>query len=293
MLRSMTTFARVEAVEDGWACTLEVKSVNARYCDVSVRAPKWMAPVEDRVRKMIQQKLVRGRIEVSILVEGHGLNRLVFEPDLDLGRSYLRAVRRLAEELDLPGNLDLATLLNSFRDVISVREEGRDVEDVWARLEKGLVDLLACAEVMAEREGAALGQDVAARLRQVEQWIGVIGRRAREHLSEAQGALRQRVAALLDDVSLDQARLAQELAVLAERLDITEEIVRARSHVDQFRGLLDNGGTVGRRLDFLLQELFREINTMAAKSSDSVISHLVVDIKGELEKMREQVQNVV
>ena len=293
MLRSMTSFARMEYKGDGWHCAMELRSVNGRFCDVNIGLPKWMNPIEDRIKKMVQEKMIRGRIDLSIQYEGSEAARSVFVADLELGRSYLDAARSLADGLGLEGTLDLPTLLCSLKDVINVREQGPDTEKAWERMKGQLEDLLDKAVAMSAKEGSALEKDLESRLSQIEQWIEDISKRTEEHLRKAQQALKDRIQSILRDFSADEGRLNQEMAVLADKLDITEEIVRVRSHIEQFRKFFAGREAVGRKMDFLLQELFREINTMASKSSDSLISYLVVEIKGELEKMREQVQNIV
>jgi uncharacterized protein (TIGR00255 family) len=289
----MTTFARVDISEEGWSSTMELRSVNSRYCDVNFRVPKVLAPLEDRMKKLVQRRLKRGRIELHVQMDGRGAARPVFEPDLELGRSYLAAVRQLADTLGLEGVIDISTILASAKDVIMVKEREQDLEESWSKIDNPVEELLDRAVAMSLQEGAVLEQDLAARLRKVEELVDRISARSAEHVLEARQALRNRVQTILNDVSMDEARMALEVALLADRLDITEEIVRARSHAGQFKRLLSEDSAVGRRLDFLMQELFREVNTMAAKSSDAEISHVVVEIKGELEKMREQVQNVV
>ena len=293
MLRSMTTFARVEYAGDGWSSALELKSVNGRFCDIHIRLPRWMNPIEDRIKKLVQERMFRGRIDLSIQHEGSDATRSVFEPDLDLGRSYLNAVKSLADDLGLEGTLDLPMLLCSLKDVITVQEQGPDTEKAWERIKGQLEELLDKAVAMSGTEGVTLEKDLKSRLSQVEQWVEDISKRTEEHLKKAQQALKDRIQSILRDVPADEGRLIQEMAILADKLDITEEIVRVRSHIEQFRKFFAKEGAIGRKMDFLLQELFREINTMASKSSDSLISYLVVEIKGELEKMREQVQNVV
>ncbi len=293
MLRSMTTYARVESVGDGWSLTLELKSVNGRFCDVHIKAPKWMNPFEDRIRKLVRERLVRGRIDLNILHDGGELAMSVFEPDLELGRSYLNAVKILANSLGLDGTPDLQMLLYSLKDVITVRDLERDTEEAWEKIEGPLQELLNRAVSISNREGAALERDIGSRLSQVGEWIEDISRRTTENLETAQQALGDRIQSILKDIPVDRERLAHEAAMLADRLDITEEIVRGRSHIEQFGEYLAGEGAVGRKLDFMLQEIFREVNTIASKSSVSSISHIVVEIKGELEKMREQVQNVV
>jgi uncharacterized protein (TIGR00255 family) len=293
MLRSMTTFAQVEYKGNGWFCAMELRSVNGRFCDVNIGLPKWMNPIEDRIKRLTQEKMIRGHIDLSIQYEGGEATRSFFAPDLELGRSYLDAVKSLADGLGLEGALDLQTLLYSLRDVITVRDQGPDTEKAWERMEGQLEELLDKAVAMSAKEGITLEKDLESRLSQVEQWIEDISKRTEEHLKKAQQALKDRIQSILRDLPADEGRLTQEMVILADKLDITEEIVRVRSHIEQFRKFFAGQGAVGRKMDFLLQELFREVNTMASKSSDSLISQLVVEIKGELEKMREQVQNIV
>ncbi len=293
MLRSMTTFARVEPTGDSWSSTIELRSVNARFCDIRIKLPNWMSPLEDRIKKLVRERLVRGHIDLSILYEGGETPRSIFEPDLELGRSYLNAAKELADSLEIENSLDLPGLLGSLEGVIVVREQQADTEEAWKRIKGPLMELLDRAVAMSLQEGATLERDLRSRLSQVEEWINSISKQAEGHLKEAQEALMDRIQSILKDVPIDEGRLAQEAALLANKLDITEEIVRAHSHIEQFRRYLGEEKIVGRRLDFLLQELFREVNTMASKSSDPMISQSVVEIKDELEKMREQVQNIV
>ncbi len=293
MLRSMTTFASQDISGDGWTCAMELKSVNGRYFDVHFRLPRWMGALEDRFRRRIQEKLLRGRVDFSLQYEGEGAARAVFNVDIDLGRSYLDATKHLCQELALEDNLNLSEVLTLLKDVITSKEQVQDLDMVWQHLEGPLEGLLGMALSMAENEGARLERDLKGRLDEIAHLVDAVSRRSKKHLHEAQVSLKDRLQSILADIHVDEARFAQEAALLADKLDITEEIVRARSHIAQFKKYLAMSGTVGKRLDFLVQELFREVNTMAAKSSDSEISHLVVEIKAELEKMREQIQNVV
>ncbi len=293
MLRSMTTFARIEPAGDGWYCTIELRSVNARFCDIHIRLPVWMDPLKERIKKLVRERLLRGHIDLAIAYEGSETPRSIFEPDLELGRSYLSAARRLAEGLGIEGSLDLSGLLAALEGVIVTREQQPDIEKAWERIKGPLTDLLNGALATSLLEGASLERDLRSRLDRVEEWINSISSQTEAHLRGAQEALIDRIQSILRDVPVDEGRLVQEAALLANKLDITEEIVRAHSHIEQFRRYLEREEAVGRRLDFLLQEIFREVNTMASKSSDSMISQSVVEIKDELEKMREQVQNVV
>jgi uncharacterized protein (TIGR00255 family) len=289
----MTTFSRAEAAGEAWSLDVELKSVNSRFLDAHIRMPRQMSGLEDRIRKFLKERLVRGRVDLFINYESLEESSVTFRPDIALAEGYVQAARRLKMEVGLPGELEISHLLQVLRDAITAKEEPADMELLWSRLAPVLEDAVAAAEKMSEAEAANLVSDISARLDRIEALVEEIGKRAPERLEEAKSALKERISSLLDEAVLDESRLAQEVAILTDRMDITEELVRARSHIDQFRRYLDKGGEVGRRLDFLVQEIFREVNTISSKASDSSISQTVVEIKGELEKIREQVQNLV
>lgn len=292
----MTAFSRIEVLEGDFNFAMELKSVNGKYCDVVIRAPRWASHLEDRMRKLIQERLQRGRIELSIQPARQTNGRATavsFEPDINLAKAYIDAAARLKEDLGLDGTIDLPMLLTMLPGVIASVEEGDDPEKMREVMDAALDRLLKGVDAMALEEGDNLQRDISARLGQIEAWLSQISSRSSIHFAEAKNALFERIKAILKDAPVDESRLAQELAILADRLDITEELVRAGSHIGQFKKLLSGNGAVGRRLDFLLQELFREINTMAVKSTDTIIAHIGVEIKGALEKIREQVQNLV
>lgn len=293
MPRSMTAFARLESTEGPFPLSLEIRSVNSRYCEVVIRAPRSFAPIEDRIRRLVQERLIRGRVELSIQMGGEQRAGVSFEPDVTLAGAYLDAATTLGRTLGLPGSLDLPTLLELARDVIAVREEKEDIARHWPFIKERLNELFSIAVGMAETEGERLAGDLRARMDQIDRWLSDISAQSADRVEDARNAIRERIAGALGEITLDEGRIAQEAAILADRLDITEENVRAASHVKQFRSVLAGDGPVGRKLDFLLQELFREVNTMASKSADVSISHLAVEIKAEMEKLREQVQNLV
>ncbi len=293
MIRSMTTFARSAVSGSGWSCSMELKSVNGRYCDVYMRIPRSLAPLEDRIKKTIQRRLQRGRVDFSIQQEGSAHAKVTFLPDVAAGRAWLQAAEKLAQELRLASRPTMSDLFSNVQNVIIMSQEQADESEMWEKIQQPLADLIDRAEEMARREGADLEADIRKRIDIIGRHLEIIRARKEEHLAAAQQALKERVEKLLDHVGMDEARLAQEAAIMADRLDITEEIVRADSHLHRFLEYLESTEPVGRRLDFLTQELFREFNTMASKSCDSVVSQTVVEVKGELEKIREQVQNVV
>ncbi len=293
MLRSMTTFARLADAGDGWSVVMELRSVNSRFFDARIRLPRELAAIEDRIKKSIKERLGRGRVEFSLHYESEEDIPVAFIPRVDLAKNYMAAVKELSIAIGNPPTLDTRDILMLLKDVIAAREEDVDQEKIWENIRPFLDRLLDSAMEMARQEGAATEKDIRQRLDRIRELTSSISRLAGENFNRQAEAMKTRIAALMKDIPMDDSRIAQEAAMLADRLDINEEIVRLNSHLDQFDKYLDMSEDVGRKLDFLVQEIFREANTMASKSADTKISHLVVEIKAELEKIREQLQNVV
>ncbi len=292
-IRSMTTYCRREEETNGWRIFVELRSVNSRFLDLHLRIPRWLNPLEDTIRTLMRERLERGRVELTIRMEGTELQPPQIRCDLGLASSYKEAVEDLSRGLGLPLNLDVASLIGLFREIVVVEEREQDLDEAWKVLERVLERCLDTAVEMSLREGANLQADLSSRLDTIEAKLTEIEVLSSSRSAELLSKLREKIKKVIVDVPLDEGRILQEAALMADRLDITEELVRAKSHIGQFRSLFNKGGGVGRTMDFLLQELFREVNTIASKSQDSTIAHFVVDIKGELEKMREQVQNIV
>lgn len=287
----MTGFGRAGGTGEApfW---VEIRSVNHRYLDVNVRLPQGLAGLEPAVRERIAARLTRGRVEVAAglrhqAVEVGGrtvhLNR-------ELLRAYLEAVREAAQEWGGPGpSLDVVLQQPG---VLVVEEEAPDLDRLWAALSPVLDEALEQLLGMRRTEGARLAQDLRQRLEQVKALVGRMEEAAPRMVEHYRARLVERVESLLHRGELDPGRLEAEVLLFAERVDISEELVRARSHLAEFERALEEGGPVGRRLDFLLQELLRETNTVGSKAQDGQIAALVVDMKTELERMREQVQNL-
>lgn len=291
MIKSMTGYGRGEEEQEGRRIEVEVKSFNHRYCDVQVHLPRRLNSLEGQVRQLIRQRVARGRIEVSVQIDNSFAEEQKLEVDLKLAKELLRGLRTLKEQLDLPGEITLETLLN-FREIFSHQEEQPDLGKEEILLQAAIEKALLALDKMRFQEGAILDQDFRHRLQGVEEVLKKIEERAPLHLQAYQQRLAQRVQEFCPGQQIDQARLAQEVAYWAERSDISEELVRIRSHLNQFREMLGQREPMGRKLEFILQEINREANTIGAKANDAAISQMVVEIKSELEKMREQVQNV-
>jgi len=287
----MTGYGRGKWEGDTKRVEVEMKSVNHRFCDISPRLPRRLNSLETRVGNFIRQRISRGRVEVLVTVDDSSLAEQKLELDLDLARDIHRALKALQENLRLPGEIRLETLAN-FKDIFTRKEVETDLEKEWVSVLAALEGALNGLDAMRRDEGLALRQDFLKRLMAIEGMIQEIEGKAPLVLRACRDRLAQRVRELSGGLQIDEARLAQEVAYLAERSDITEEIVRIRSHLIQFRDLLDLLEPAGRKMEFLLQEINREANTLSSKASDSGIAQVAVGIKSELEKIREQVQNV-
>ena len=288
---SMTSYGRGAAEYGGQRITAEVRSVNHRYLDLRIKMSRRLLPLEERIRKKVAAVFSRGHVEVGIDCPETLAGRVRLVPDLDLARQYHRGLRRLASSLGIREEPDLA-LLASFRDIFVTEEENEDLEALWPALASALDAALGEAGAMRAAEGKNLRADLLGRLEALENTVNAIEAGLPAVLEERQAALAARIGELLADERLDPARMHQEAAILADRTDVTEELVRLRSHFGQFRAIIDEDEPVGRRLDFLLQEFFREINTIASKIANAAIAHHTVTLKNEVEKMREQVQNL-
>jgi uncharacterized protein (TIGR00255 family) len=295
VLQSMTGFGRASVARQGIVFEIETRSVNHRYLDVRVKLPRLLASLEAEVRSRIQERFERGKVDLAVVSPEGAAPAPRLEVDLEAARSYLRAAERLREDEEVEGRLDVATLL-ALPGVARFAEP--DVLDETLRRELlAAVDAsLEAVSAMRGAEGAALERDLLARAGRVAELADALEARAESVAEAVRARLRKRAEQLARDTGLyDEARLTQEITIAADRMDVTEELVRLRSHVEQLRRTVASGGpghAVGRRLDFLLQELGREANTVGSKAADAPVAHLVVELKSELGRLREQVQNV-
>ncbi|EKP93745.1 YicC/YloC family endoribonuclease [Thermaerobacter subterraneus] len=290
MVRSMTGFGHAGAQSAEHRLAVEVRTVNHRFLDVAVRLPREYGALEDRIRRAVTQHIERGRVDVTVRIDRLTSPVRGVHVDTHLAHAYYEALKELRRVLRLPGSIDVDMLLD-LPDVLRVEQAEEDLDALWAALAPLLDAALRQVVAMREAEGAALAQDLAQRAARVEAQVEAVAGRAPEVVQAYRRRLEGRLAEW-GDLAVDPQRVAAEVALMAERSDISEECVRLRSHCRQFRELLAQGGPVGRRLDFLLQEMHREINTIGAKAADLDIAGRVVEVKAELEKMREQVQNV-
>ena len=288
---SMTGYGKGEAAHEGLTVTVEIKSVNHRYADVSVKMPRTFLALENRLRKQIGQSIKRGKVDVYVNYELSGDSQAAPRLNMELAKVYADLLSEMQKTLNLSGDIS-AEYIASQKDVLEVQEAEVD-EQI---LEDCLFNALTLATdqllKMRQAEGEETRQDIESRLLAAEELLeGVISRAPQVPL-EWQGKLTERLTRLQQGVEFDPQRVAQEIAVFADRCDVSEEIARFKSHLVQFRTLFDDQDPVGRKMDFLVQELNREVNTMGSKSNDAELTGAVVALKSELEKIREQVQNI-
>jgi uncharacterized protein (TIGR00255 family) len=289
-MRSMTGFGTGDCPLGSGKLGIEVRAVNHRFLDVRVRAPRELSDLTSFLEQLARERLSRGRFEIAVRVEGVALGLTVL--DRDRAKAAYRALCELRDEI-APGTEVPFGLLASIPDLF-VSTVDREIESVKAAARVAFDAALVALDEMRECEGIALAEDLARRLETVRALAGIVGERAPDLLDAHRRRLRERTERLRTsvDLTIDDGRLEAEIALFAERIDISEELTRLESHCVQFASLLQSTKAAGRRLDFLLQEMAREANTAGAKSPDASIAHAIVEMKAELERMREQVQNV-
>ena len=291
MIKSMTGYGRVEAFFDGRSIVVEAKSVNHRFLEISLRTPSALFPLEMEYKKKIGERFKRGRVDVSIRLEGEGADTSKVNLNLEIAHNYFDVLNRLKDEFHFQEPITLKSL-TGFRDIFSPPSETQLSPDFLNEVEKTLQETLSMLGNMRQDEGMALYSDMQMRLKLITEIMETIRLRAPQVVLEYQKRLADKIKEFNAGLAIDDARLAQEVAIMADRCDITEEIVRMQSHISQFEVMLQSEDAEGKKIDFLLQEMNREINTIGSKSNNVEIARLVIEAKSELGKLREQAQNV-
>ena len=290
MIRSMTGFGAGRAAQGDEEIDIEVRSVNHKFCEVKVRLPRELAALELEVSRAVKERLARGGIEVALRrAAGHGI--LAPRVDMALAEQYARAFGEIRTRLGLPDAVTLAHIL-SAEGVVSLEERKIDLEAARAAVLAALEKALQALTAMRQREGEALARDLEGRTSQLERLVAQVETLAPQSIEHYRARLQERIQEVARGFTPDPARLAQEVALFADRMDVSEEITRLRSHLAQTRALVSGGEPAGRKMEFLVQEMHREANTIGSKSQSAEIASLVVAVKAEIERMREQVQNV-
>jgi uncharacterized protein (TIGR00255 family) len=285
----MTGYGRGE-VAGAKSWTVEVRSVNHKFLDLSIKIPRKYLGLEERIKKEISAYYSRGHVDVYVNPGAEAGDNIRLAPNLPLARNYYQCLEAIRQDLSLEA--PTLAMIQNYKEIIVAHEEEEDLEAVWPQVSEALNQALTMAQGMREQEGEALKDELSQRLQEFAKTVETIAQDVPAIVQRRTEKLKERLAVLLQGVDLDPLRLAQEVAMMADKGDVTEEVVRLRSHISQFSGFLAADEPVGRRLDFLLQEFLREINTLASKISDAPTAHLTVELKTEVEKLREQIQNI-
>ena len=292
MVKSMTGYGRAEETVNGCTITVELRSVNNRYLDCNIRIPRLYLFAEDSIKSRVQNTISRGKVDVFVTLDGAGAEEVRVSVNRPLAQQYVNALGELAQLCGAAAYRITPEMLARFPEVLMAEKAEADVEEKARDICRVLDLALADFDQMRSREGQRLEEDVLARARTIETLVGRVEERSPQTVSEYRAKLEARMNEVLANTQLDPARILTEAAIFADKVAVDEETVRLRSHIGQLRTMLDKGGAVGRKLDFLIQEFNREANPIGSKCSDIDIARHVVDIKAEIEKIREQIQNM-
>ena len=291
MIFSMTGFGRGEFRNGDTSISVEVRSVNHRYSDVSIKLPKPLSFLDEKVRQYVQSRISRGRVDIFVSYELSESGCADVKVNYELAQSYYDALNRLKEKSGIEDRIPFS-LVATFPDVIVAKQKELDEEEVWEQLYSAIRDAMDILVEMRRQEGGNHRKDILEKLQTISDGVLDIEKRAGLVVGEYRDKLENRIKELSRGIDLDKDRIYQEVVIFADRSSINEEIVRLKSHISQMYNILDEGGTIGRKLDFLVQEMYREINTIGSKANDLHISKNVINIKAQLEKVREQIQNI-
>ena len=291
MIKSMTGFGSAKGTVEGLNITVELKSVNNRYLDVSVRMPRSFMFAEEAVKSAVQRHISRGKVDVFVSVDSSDAGDITVKVNEALLKGYIDAVRSISEEYSLPADMT-AFGVSRFPDVLSVEKKDLDADAISA----GIVDITEHAlddfDAMRLREGEKLRDDVLGRLETISGFVAEVETKSPETVKEYRARLEAKMAEVLGSAGIDENRILAEAAIFADHIAVDEETVRLRSHMSQLRKMINGSSPTGRKIDFLIQEFNREANTIGSKCQNSDIAHTVVDLKSEIEKIREQIQNI-
>ncbi len=292
MILSMTGYGRGEYENDNYKIVTEMKTVNHRYLDIIIKMPKKLTALEERMKALIKERISRGRVEVYINYDEVVKNEYHVTPNFEVLDQYHGALVSIKEKYGLSESISVG-LLSKYPDALEINYEETDLEAVWTVMEKSLLNSIESVFNMREVEGGKMKEDILSRVAAIKDMLQSIEALVPEIVQNHKEKMIERIRELLDgEVEVDQDRIIHEVAVYADKTSIAEEVTRLYSHFDQLYHFLDKGGNVGRKLDFLVQELNREVNTIGSKSPDIDISNYVIEMKSEVEKIREQIQNI-
>lgn len=291
MIKSMTGYGSAKGQAEGLEITVELKSVNNRYLDTSVRLPRSFLFAEDAVKAAVQAHISRGKVDVFVTVDSSAADDMTIKVNEPLLKGYIEAIRHITEEYSLTNDLT-ALSVSRFPDVLTVEKKDLDADAIAAAISEITERALADFDAMRLREGEKLRDDVLGRLDTIDVLVSSVEKEAPKTVVEYRSRLEQKMAEVLGTAGIDEARILAEAAIFADHIAVDEETVRLRSHMSQLKTMINGSSPTGRKIDFLIQEFNREANTIGSKCQNSDIAHVVVDLKSEIEKIREQIQNI-
>ena len=291
MVSSMTGYGRGEALKENISVVVELRSVNHRYFEFSSRVPRGYAFLEDKLKTFCQQRITRGKVDLFLTLDVSASDNVVIEINHSLASGYVNAIKELSETYEINDGLS-AINLSRFPDLFTVKSQAIDEDIVWSVVEEATSVALDGFAAMRAKEGKKLYDDVKSRVETILEKVAFVEERSPETVKAYREKLETRIREMLADATVDEGRLLTETAIFADKVAVAEETVRLRSHIKQLMELLESDIAVGRKLDFIVQEMNREANTIGSKAQDIEIAHTVVDIKAEIEKIREQIQNI-
>jgi len=291
MIKSMTGYGSAKATAEGLELSIELKSVNNRFLDTSVRIPRTYLFAEEAVKTAVQRHISRGKVDVFVSVDSSGADDVVVKVNEPLLKGYLAAVAQTAEAYGLPYDATAMSVVR-FPDVLSVEKKEVDKDAVAAAIESVMEQALCEYDLMRAKEGRKLYDDIASRIHNIERMVSLVEQESPKTVADYKARLEQKMREVLENTAIDASRILTEAAIFADKVAVDEETVRLRSHIAQMCELIESDVPVGRKLDFLVQEMNRETNTIGSKCQNASIAHVVVDIKAEIEKIREQIQNI-
>ena len=291
MIKSMTGYGSAKGTVEGIEVCVELKSVNNKFLDTSVRLPRSFLFTEETIKSAVMTHITRGKVDVFVTVDTSMADDMVVKVNEPLLKGYIAALKQIAKDNDLPNDIT-AMSVSRFPDVLNVEKKELDAEAVAAGIRNIAEQALCDFDAMRIREGAKLKEDVLSKLETIEKLVGIIEVESPKTVDEYREKLRQKLLEVLGTSGIDETRIVTEAAIFADKVAVDEETVRLRSHMAQLRTMLDGGSPIGRKIDFLLQEFNREANTIGSKCQNADIAHVVVDLKSEIEKIREQIQNI-
>lgn len=291
MIKSMTGFGRAELIDEEKKITVEMKSVNHRYLDVNMRMPKKFSVFEASIRSLLKEYIQRGKVDVFITCEDYTQSRVSVKYNREIAQQYLGYLQEMSRDFQLSGEIN-AALLSRYPEVLTMEEQTEDEDEMWGALE-GVIRNAAVRFVEARtKEGIELKRDILDKLEKMEEKVELVEKRSPDIIKEYREKLEIKVKELLADMQMEESRIAAEVILYADKICTDEETVRLKSHIKHIKSVLDEKEGIGRKLDFIAQEMNREANTILSKANDLETSNLAIDLKTEIEKIREQIQNI-